>query len=280
MSTKIAVFGLGSAGMRHVRNLIELGEQDLFGCDLRVGQEGFSVENTHMQATNFADLIWKWNPEVVLICTPPESHYELAFDALKRGVSVFIEKPITVDVEEARCLRDMALLGHRHLAVGFQIRFSLAFFAASLLPGSDLTMVCAQDMATWPSRYDKDPLAEFSHEIASATFLKGPVVAVTARHTPGIWNLTLRHLKGYTDISLAYAEKAPRRLYTASNGAKYTWGLEENNEAYRTELRAFLSVCQGAPWDDRLCSGAEAVHITRILDAARQSDREFCVVQP
>lgn len=275
---RIAILGLGSIGARHKNNLIALGEKDLFGYDPRVGDGSLPVDHSHVQLTNEIQMVWDWKPEVAVICAPPKEHHELARVAMFHGAHVFCEKPLCLSSDGAEVLATKARTNGRHLAVGYQIRFSLKEFYGLAL-GYDLSMLCAQDMATWPSRYDKDPLAEFSHEVASATFLKGPVEAVTAQHTPGIWNLSLRHLKGYTDISMEYASKASTRLYRASNGQTYTWALAENNRAYRTEMRAFLSVCQGAPWDDRLCSGAEAVHITRILDAARESDREFSVVQ-
>jgi predicted dehydrogenase len=43
------------------------------------------------------------NPEInaVYIATPPASHMPYALDALKRGLNVYVEKPVTLNAEEA-----------------------------------------------------------------------------------------------------------------------------------------------------------------------------------
>ena len=40
--------------------------------------------------------------DVVHVLVPPYAHYEIADLALSEGVSVFIEKPITVQAKEAK----------------------------------------------------------------------------------------------------------------------------------------------------------------------------------
>lgn len=85
---RIAILGLGSIGQRHVRNLLEMGETDLLGCDVRVGQEEYTT-GLSIQCVSDAAMVWEWKPEAVLICTPPSKHFRLMDMARFKGVHVF-----------------------------------------------------------------------------------------------------------------------------------------------------------------------------------------------
>lgn len=91
MSKTIGVIGLGSIGMRHARNLRDMGHRAL-GVDtdrnrraLAVGEkiEGLAIER---------DI---WNECVAaVIASPSREHLEHMRRAIDRGLHVFIEKPI------------------------------------------------------------------------------------------------------------------------------------------------------------------------------------------
>jgi len=59
----------------------------------------------------------------ILICSPPVAHFAQASSAMRRGMHVFLEKPMTVSVEEAKQLVGLADQLDRHLVVGFAHRF-------------------------------------------------------------------------------------------------------------------------------------------------------------
>lgn len=59
----------------------------------------------------------------VMIATPAETHFELARDALLAGKDVFVEKPLTIDVNEARELVDIARHHDRVLMVGHLLEY-------------------------------------------------------------------------------------------------------------------------------------------------------------
>lgn len=92
---KFLVIGLGSMGKRRIRNLRELGYFDIAGIDPRSdrrdevsGQYGIKV---------FADLnlaLQDFNPDVFLICTPPDLHMDYAYFGVKRKIHVFIEASV------------------------------------------------------------------------------------------------------------------------------------------------------------------------------------------
>jgi predicted dehydrogenase len=59
----------------------------------------------------------------VCIATPPETHFQIALDALEMGKHVFVEKPMTLDYNEASTLTRVARDPHRTLMVGHILAF-------------------------------------------------------------------------------------------------------------------------------------------------------------
>jgi len=261
---RIAIFGMGSIGQRHATNLREMGGHELLLSDPFKQEYGVTAE-----------AVWDWKPEAVLICTPPDAHYALALNAIRKKVHVFIEKPITTSAHEADVLQWEAKNFGVQLAVAYQLRWQLGH-----IPGNaDLSWDCRQDMRQWASRYEKDVLMEFSHEIDAATFIHGPVEAVTASTNKWGWRVILRHIQYVSCITICpYAVDEYRRTCHSTYGELWAFDQAKNDQAYKDELTAFLDVCRGGPWDDRLCSGAEAAHVVRIIEAAKESARDCKVV--
>src|SRR5262245_32202866 len=61
--------------------------------------------------------------KAVMIATPAETHYEMACRAIAAGKDVFVEKPLTIDVDEARDLVDRAAAAKRILMVGHLLEY-------------------------------------------------------------------------------------------------------------------------------------------------------------
>ena len=61
--------------------------------------------------------------DCVLVATPTASHYELAAEALTRGLHVFVEKPLCLDPVQSKQLADLAIAKRRANQVGYHNRF-------------------------------------------------------------------------------------------------------------------------------------------------------------
>ncbi len=128
---KIGVLGAGHLGKIHIRLLLELNEQFEF-----VGFFDPSEENakTAIEAFNIKrfDTIDDLLNEVdcVDIVTPTLAHFDCASKALRKSKHVFIEKPVTETVEEAKILIDLAHEAGVKVQVGHVERFNPAFQAA------------------------------------------------------------------------------------------------------------------------------------------------------
>ncbi len=69
-------------------------------------------------------------PDVLFVCTSPFSHAEIAEEAMHSGVHVFVEKPMAIDVQQAKGLVDSAQESGVLLGVSHNLLFSRSVRAA------------------------------------------------------------------------------------------------------------------------------------------------------
>jgi UDP-2-acetamido-3-amino-2,3-dideoxy-glucuronate N-acetyltransferase len=121
---RIAVVGMGYWGKNLVRNFYELGNLRAI-CDSQADVEAKCAE--HYKQTRFvkeySDLLADPEIDAVALATPAISHHKMAKAALKAGKDVFVEKPLSVDVQEGQELLDLSLANRRVLMVGHILRY-------------------------------------------------------------------------------------------------------------------------------------------------------------
>ena len=124
---KIGVIGVGHLGSIHLRLLKEIPSYEVVGIyDQDPVRAAAMAEEHEVKAwDSMTDLIDAC--DAVDIVTPTISHYECAKAALKRFKHVFIEKPITHTVEEAKSLQRLAREAGVKAMVGHVERFNPAF---------------------------------------------------------------------------------------------------------------------------------------------------------
>ncbi|MGC8644342.1 MAG: Gfo/Idh/MocA family protein, partial [Isosphaeraceae bacterium] len=83
------------------------------------------------QFTRFADLLERRDVDAVVIATPDFSHGTILNAALKAGKDVYVEKPMTIDLDSARSVLDLARAGSRVVQAGTQRRSDGHFRAAA-----------------------------------------------------------------------------------------------------------------------------------------------------
>jgi UDP-N-acetylglucosamine 3-dehydrogenase len=98
------------------------------------------------------------DPEIdlVTICTPTITHYDLALRAIEAGKHVLVEKPMTDTVEEAEEIIRAAYKEGVHLSVGFIERFNPAVQEAKKLIDQnrigEVILINAKRVSRWPRR--------------------------------------------------------------------------------------------------------------------------------
>lgn len=127
---KIGVLGAGHLGKIHIKLIKEIAEYDLVGFyDPDKENAAFAEKEFGVKAyDNIEALLEK--VDVVDIVTPTLSHYDCAVQALRNSKHIFIEKPITNTIEEARKLIKLADEANVKVQVGHVERYNPAFQAA------------------------------------------------------------------------------------------------------------------------------------------------------
>lgn len=117
---RILLAGLGSIGLRHLNNLLQLGVEDILL--LRTRNEPVK-EAPHLPV--FTDLQDALNqkPDAVIVSNPTSHHLEVALPAARAGCHLFIEKPLShtwKDVDELLSItKEKRTVG----MVGFDMHF-------------------------------------------------------------------------------------------------------------------------------------------------------------
>lgn len=125
---KVGVLGAGHLGKIHIRLLLELKEQFEF-----VGFYDPSDENANQAIEQFKIKRYEDIDELIAavdcldIVTPTISHFDCASKAIRASKHVFIEKPITETVEEAKKLTQLSIEAGVKVQVGHVERFNPAF---------------------------------------------------------------------------------------------------------------------------------------------------------
>ena len=126
---KTGVIGTGYLGKFHLQQLQTISEVELVGFfDSNLEQSSTIAEkyNTHAY-DNRSDLISAC--DAIIIATPTVTHYGIAKNALDHQCHVFIEKPITTTIDEARDLIKISDKNSLIIQVGHIERFNSAFLS-------------------------------------------------------------------------------------------------------------------------------------------------------
>ncbi len=126
---RTAIIGCGKIADSHVEQIQRIPGSKIVGvCDTeelmakqlskRFGAGGY------FSAVD--DLLAQTGPDVVHITTPPHSHFELAMQCMNSGCHVYVEKPFTVNFDEAKALVEHAASNNLMLTVGHDDQFTHA----------------------------------------------------------------------------------------------------------------------------------------------------------
>lgn len=130
--------------------------------------------------TNINELLERERPEVVSLCTPDETHEELALAILQsssRPLALFCEKPIALTVRGARRVVAAARDANVRLAVNYSRRYVDSVRAVrDLIQGGELGAV--QTIHGW---YTKGVMHNGSHWFDLLRYLVGEVVQASGR---------------------------------------------------------------------------------------------------
>lgn len=131
MSIRVGVIGVGYLGQHHARIYSEIENTELTAVVDIVKEKADSIAEKYgcESCYDYRDILHK--VDAISIVTPTTSHYRIALDCLKAGKHILVEKPITMNVEEADKLITESDRKGCILQVGHLERYNPAVLAAS-----------------------------------------------------------------------------------------------------------------------------------------------------
>lgn len=125
LDLRTLVVGTGSIGRRHARNLMSLGIREIALCDNQPERLHQIADELKIDVTYFdyQHSLSTFKPDVVFVCTPPIFHIEQSLKAIRAGAHVFIEKPLSNQLDAVDDLIAAARNAGCVVQVGYNLRF-------------------------------------------------------------------------------------------------------------------------------------------------------------
>ena len=187
---KMLIIGLGSIGQRHLRLLKEHFSYEIFAKRYKKSEkeENFGIKNLFSW-----EEIDEYQFDVAFICNPTYLHIETAIECAKRGMHLFIEKPIDCKLDRLNELLEIVDKKELTSYVAYPLRYipgiKLLKVIMEIEKNISLKAVCETNLNTWRSystyslyrEQGGGALLELSHEIDMLSYLEGPVKTVRGR---------------------------------------------------------------------------------------------------
>ena len=155
---KLCLIGCGGIGKQHLNNLLSLCDSvEVVGfCDYDEERALDCVKLAKGGAayTDYKKMLDELAPDIVYICVPPYCHGDIEREVIRRGIHFFVEKPVAIDLDTARQIRDAAESKGLITSVGFQCRYSLiAAHARSFCQSNEIIYVDCTRIGNVPSAF-------------------------------------------------------------------------------------------------------------------------------
>ncbi len=156
----IGIIGVGGIGGLNARKLTEFGQNVTALCDV---DETLLAKRAQdypkaKRFTDFRKMLDKRKLDGVVVATPDHTHAHISMWAMRNGVNVYCQKPLTRTVEEARLLRQAAAeekvitqMGTSSTAAESVMRTVELVRSGAL--GEITEVHCWSDRAMWPQGY-------------------------------------------------------------------------------------------------------------------------------
>jgi predicted dehydrogenase len=123
---KLALIGCGGIGGYHLKHFTQYTDVELAGfCDLipEKAENFVKIAGRGKAFSDFRAMYDEIRPDMVFICVPPHKHGDIEYETIRRGIHLFVEKPVTIDLDLAldinKKIREKGLVS----AAGFQCRY-------------------------------------------------------------------------------------------------------------------------------------------------------------
>ena len=127
---KLGIVGFGRMGITHYSIINSHDSVQIVGVadnsSIMLDLLAKYVKNVNIYK-DYNELIKNEDLDALIICTPPQLHYEIALEAAKNKIHSFVEKPCTIDYSKAKKLSDIFSKQGLVNQVGYVNRFNDIF---------------------------------------------------------------------------------------------------------------------------------------------------------
>ncbi len=199
MMVRLAFVGCGSIQQVHYRNLTTLDEIEFVGhCDTERDRAQEAAAQYGGEAyTDYRVMFEEVKPHAVYVAVPPYAHGDIEIEAARKGIHLFIEKPIALDCATAKAVSEAVRKSGVLCSVGYCFRYSdTTVRARKMLRGKTPSLI----MGLWSSglpeiwwwrQMDKSGgqiMVQTTHLIDMIRYLCGDVAEVYAAGASGCMN--------------------------------------------------------------------------------------------
>lgn len=118
----ILIIGAGSIGQRHIRNLWQLGYDNLIVYRQR-NLPFRNIGDAKVKVIKDWHEVKKMKPAIAIICTPTAQHMQQILDCLELDMHIFTEKPLSHNLEKIDELKQGIKDKNKLLQVAYMMRF-------------------------------------------------------------------------------------------------------------------------------------------------------------
>lgn len=127
---RVGILGMGNMGRGHAKSMMRMNNVCLAGlCSTPIDDAQKFTEDNNLDCPVFDDfdkMLEEAELDVLYICLPPFAHNGQFEKAAEKGIHIFIEKPIALDLERGKSMVDAAVKNKICTQVGYQMRFGKA----------------------------------------------------------------------------------------------------------------------------------------------------------
>jgi predicted dehydrogenase len=254
---KLALIGCGGIGAYHLDHFLQFKDLSLAGfCDVTVERaEGFVKKAGQGRA--FADYVEMYDtvkPDLVFICVPPTCHGNIEFETIKRGIPLFVEKPIALDADLAREMAAQVEKRKVIAASGFQCRYDNINDAAKkyIASGDVLTVQASRvggipEVPWWRNKFTSGGqlVEQTIHQMDMLRYLLG-TEPDTVYSVPGRGWISQKECPGY------FTDDLSTTLITFKNGVTAT-------------MMTGCYAKNGVSWESKMTFGARDSRMDYVL---------------
>lgn len=230
---RIAHVGHGYWGKNVARSLAKLNALaalvDPAAPDISAVAQSYGIP-----ARSFAEVLADPSIDAISLATPAPMHFDQALRALESGKHVLVEKPITLDIEQAEILASLASRNGLVLMVGHLLRYHPAFEAMQEVVASGelgkLGYCYSNRLSLGKLRTHEDVMWSFApHDLSMLLSIAGIPLSVSAQGhamvTPDLADVAMLHLqfpdqvRGHVQVSWCHPFKEQRLVVTGDKGS-------------------------------------------------------------